>query len=260
MKGDFDEDRPDDPPYRSPEEIDASELRSALWNLHFLGDDMFMRMQAFNLSIVDPFLMNLESDVLQKLIDEERTPVPEATFLSAQSQMWIFAAYELLRTWRQRCRDIIKWSENSGLQLKLAELEKDMGYPHVARQMRADQLRRVIAEPSTIAAVQDQLRVTHIPFARMEAVRVSIAKHEVMGRRNAVALRPGYARINQWCGSLDYELENGRYSMGYISRRDIADEIRALSQPGPLPDDEMLKEFDDFMRGVEPPSFDDEPV
>ena len=38
-------------------------------------------------------------EVLQKLLQEERTP-PETMFLSAQSQMWIFAAYELMRTWR----------------------------------------------------------------------------------------------------------------------------------------------------------------
>jgi hypothetical protein len=74
-----------------------------------------MRMQAFNLSITDPFLAALESDVLRKLIDEEHTPVPDASFLSAQSQMWIFAAYELFRTWRQRVADLIKWSESSGL-------------------------------------------------------------------------------------------------------------------------------------------------
>lgn len=251
MQDDTDEDLSDEPPYRDPLHIEAFELRDALFRLHFLGDDMFMRMQAFNLSIVDKFVMDLETDVLRRLIDEECTPIAEASFLSAQSQMWIFAAYEIIRTWRQRCRDIIKWSKSGGLELKLKVLEKDIGYPHASRQMRADQLRRVIADPSIIGRIGDDLRAIHIPFARMQAIRVSIAKHEVMGKKNTVALSPGYARINQWCGSLDYELENGHYSMGVISRRDIADGIRVLSNPDPLPDDKTLKEFDDYMRGSE---------
>lgn len=90
----------DGPPYRRTEEIIQSELRQALTGLPLLGDDMFLRMQAFNLTIVDQFLMQLESEVLQKLVQEERTPVPEAALLSALSQMWVFAAYELMRTWR----------------------------------------------------------------------------------------------------------------------------------------------------------------
>lgn len=85
-------------------------------------------------------------------------------------------------------------------------------------------------------------------FARLEALRVSIAKHEVRGHRNSVALRPGYGRINRWCGSLDYELENGSYSMGYISRRDIADEIMALAST-PSPTDKRIEEFKIYMRG-----------
>ena len=32
-------------------------------------------------------------------------------FVSALSQMWVFAAYELLRTWRQRAREIMKWGK-----------------------------------------------------------------------------------------------------------------------------------------------------
>jgi hypothetical protein len=237
---------------------DGAQLRIALNGLAMLGGDMFMRMQAFNLSITDPFLADLEAEVLRKLIDEEHTPVSEASFLSALSQMWIFAAYELLRTWRQRAGDLIKWSETGGLETKLAALEKEVGYTHHARQMRAEQIRRVIADPSLIDRMKVDLRATHILFGQLEALRVAIAKHEVAGRRNSVALRPGYGRINQWTGSLDYELENGKYSMGYVSRRDIADGIRGLLDGGALPDDKTLKEFDDYMRGldVEVPEFD----
>jgi hypothetical protein len=244
---DFD-DESDELPYRPLGEIDFSALRETLSRLELFGDDLFLRQQAFNISAVDQFITGLEYDVLRKLDEQEGTPVPEALFLSAQSQMWIFAVYEMMRTWRQRTRNIIKWSENGGLESKLKALEKEIGYLHVGRKIRAEQIKRVLADPSIIDRVKRDLKSVHIPFARIEAIRVSIAKHEVGGHKNSVALRPGYGRINQWCGSLDYELENGAYSMGYISRRDIADELRALAS-NPLPTDAELKEFDTFMRG-----------
>jgi hypothetical protein len=252
----YDQTIEDELPYRHPEEIDQSELRQALIALPLLGDDMFLRMQALNLAIVDPFIMELEGDVLQKLIQEDRTPVPETAFLSAQAQMWIFAAYELLRTWRGRVRKIREWTQNGRLEAERRALELDVGYLHPARKMRAEQIRRVQQNPAVIDRINDALRAMHIPFARLEALRMSMAKHEIKGRPGSVALRPGYGRINQWSGSLDYELENGHYSMGFISRRDIADELRQLGKPGPLPSDELLKQFDDYMRGTGAPSFD----
>src|SRR6266481_5950597 len=247
------EDDPEEPPYQEAEEFSASKLRDALFRLQLLEGDPYLRMQVFNLALVDQFVTQLEREVLEKLIQEERTPIPEAAFLSAQSQMWIFAAYEIMRTWRERADSTIKWAENGILESRLQALEKEIGYVHFGRQFRAAQIKKVLADPSIIDCLRDDLRRIHIPFSRMEAIRVSIAKHEVKGRKNSVALRPGYGRINQWSGSLDYELENGAYSMGYISRRDIADEIRALFDSSP-PTDTTISEFDAYMRGpgIEP--------
>ncbi|WP_277047844.1 hypothetical protein [Caballeronia mineralivorans] len=239
----------DGPHYRRPEEIDPAGLRSGLSRLELFSDDAYLQMQAFNLSVVDEFATKLEYEVLAKLIEQEATPLPEATFLLAQSQMWIFAAYELVRTWQQRAKNVVKWFENGGLELKIEALEKDVGYHHFGRIQRADELRRVSAEPAIVDKIKSDLKLVHIPFARLEAIRISIAKHEVQGRRNSVALRPGYGRINQWCGSLDFELENGAYSMGYISRRDVADELRALASRNEPPADDVLAEFDAYMRG-----------
>ena len=47
--------------------------------------------------LVDQFVVQLEHEVLEKLIQEERAPIPETAFLSAQSQMRIFAAYEIIQ-------------------------------------------------------------------------------------------------------------------------------------------------------------------
>jgi hypothetical protein len=103
-------------------------------------------MQAVNLDIVAQFLTDLEYKVLRELNQEERTP-PNAFFLNAQSQMWIFAVYELIRTWEERARDIIKWAQNGGLQHKLSHLQSEQkGFLHFGREIRIDQLKAVIAE------------------------------------------------------------------------------------------------------------------
>lgn len=57
---------------------------------------------------------------------------------------------------------------------------------------------------------------------------MALAKHEVSGGKpKAVAYAPGYGRINMECGALEYQMSNGPMILGNISRRDIADEIRA---------------------------------
>jgi hypothetical protein len=233
--------------YVAWEKISPSAIRSALGGLMLFDDPNFQN-QAFNLGLVDAFCMQLESQLLKKRFEEERTPLPEAAFLSAQSQMWIFAAYELMRTWRQRAKDIVKWQENGGLEAKLAHLQRKKSYEHVGRMIRAEQIERVLADPTAIDRIRSDIRRTHMPFARAEAVRVSIAKHEVRGHRNSVANMPTMGAINRWCGSLDFALEHEQNILGTISRRDIADDIRSIPNIR-VPSDNELSSFDEFMRG-----------
>ncbi len=243
---DFEPDAAED--IRYEDNIESGALREVLITLKFLGDDPFLRMQAFNLDVVDDFLMDLEYDVLRRLNETDRTP-GEAHFLNAQSQMWIFAAYELLRTWIERAKDIIKWASNGGLQHKLDALRAQQeGFTHVGRDIRIAQIEAVIADPGIVNVLRDQLNHVHIPFKRMEYIRVSLAKHQVSGKAKSIALNPGYGRINAWCGSLDYALENGRVHLGLISRRDIADSLRALRLDEAPPSDEDLKAFDEYMK------------
>lgn len=247
-------DADDLPTYRLPETIAPSELRGALCGLTLFGSDPNFRNQAFNLALVDQFIMKLEVGLLKQQFREERTPVPEAAFVSAQSQMWIFAAYELIRTWRQRAKDMIKWADNGGLQAKLAYFKRKTSYVHVGCEWRAAQIEQVLANPSFLAPIRADLLRTHIPFSRIEAIRVSIAKHEIRGRPNSVPQMPTQGRINGWCGSVDFELEHEGVVVGTISRRDIADELRSI--PGSnLPTDEEIRQFDEFMRGPPPAEF-----
>ncbi len=180
-----------DPSFRSHTDITPDELTTALRSLELLGGEMHLGLQVTNLTVVDQFIMGVEHHILQEYFRTDKTP-PETMFLNAQSQMWIFAAYELLRTWRARAKDIIKWAENGGLELKAKSLEEDQGFLHSGRQMRAKQLREVATNPSMIETIKTDLRRAHIPFSRIEHLRVSLAKHEVRGRRNSVAYAPGY--------------------------------------------------------------------
>lgn len=235
--------------YQPFEAINQMAIFEALTRLDVLADDIYLGSQATNLGIVDHFITELEYRVLRELQETESTP-QSTYFLSAQSQMWIFAAYELLRTWRQRAREIVRLVETNTLEQALDTLKaKNAGYMHFGREMRIHQLERAVSDRELTTRLRSQLRHLHIPFARLEHIRISIAKHEIRGKAKQAALMPGYGRINMWCGSLDYELENGHYSMGYINRRDVADSIRALDFTQEPPSEETLKEFDEFMRG-----------
>ncbi|MXZ61090.1 MAG: hypothetical protein F4Z12_09550 [Acidobacteria bacterium] len=226
----------------------AGNLRAALCDLTLLGDDPFLSMQALNLAMVDAWLTPLEEDLLRMLIREDRTPAPEALFVSALSQMWIFAAYELLRAWRQRALDMRKLQRNGGLRAKLAALRKDCGFVHAGRRIRASQIERILDEPGIIDVIDDDLKRTHMPFARLAAIRVSLAKHEVPRKKNSIALNPGYGRINRECGALDNEIEVGGSSLGTINRREIAEGMRALPD-AQIPSDDELEAFDALLRG-----------
>ncbi len=243
----FEHFRDEGPRYGNISEFGGMEIPAALQSLTLFRDP-YLSMQAFNLAIVDSFLNGLEQQVLRRLFDEDRTPVDDAVFLNAQSQMWIFAAYEVMRTWRQRAKDVIKWHANGGLQLKLAALEEDQGFHHPGNASRAVMLRDVIANPALVEGLRDDIKRTHVLFTRMEYLRVSLAKHEVSGKAKLLAIAPGYGRINSWCGALDYELNNGQYILGYINRRDIADSLRTIPTL-PVPNDEELASFDAFMKG-----------
>ncbi|MGE0565868.1 MAG: hypothetical protein AB7O50_15275 [Pseudolabrys sp.] len=250
---DYIEDHDDDiPDFRDPEEIDTMELGRALGSLHLVGDDPFLRIQAFNLSLVDHFIMGLELQLHRARFNEEKELAGNTAFLSAQTQMWIFAVYELLRTWRARAKDIVKLAKNGGLQLKVDSLTRKLSFEHPARQMRADQLRRIIKKPALLDDITRDLRRTHILFSQLEHVRVALAKHEVGGKKNSVAHAPGLALFNRWNGSLEYEIAYEGAILGTLSRRDIAESLRALADASNSPSAEDLASFDEFMKGPPP--------
>ena len=73
-----------------------------------VDDDLWLGMQARNLAVVDMGLIrNVETSVLVSTSVKEKTGL-SLTFLSAISQMWVFALYEFLRTWLRQ-DELLYW-------------------------------------------------------------------------------------------------------------------------------------------------------
>ena len=242
-----DEDYDMDRAVPGPNEIDFRLLPAALSSLQMF-DDPYLRMQGTNLGIVDQFLTNVEYDVLKESLKDDKDP-SGLFFLGAQSQMWMFSAYELLRTWRGRVRETLKLLGSGRLENKIDEYMQDQGFRHYGRELRASQLRRVMNNPDVKKLMEEDLRLTHILFKQLDYLRVALAKHEVKGKRGSIALAPGYGRMDTWSGSLQYELEAGQVSLGTLSRRNVADGIRAWSDRE-IPSPDYLQSFDEFMKAA----------
>ncbi|KPB58732.1 Uncharacterized protein AC512_4922 [Pseudomonas savastanoi pv. phaseolicola] len=55
--------------------------------------------------------------------------------------------------------------------------------------------------------------------------------------------------MNRECGSLEYQMNSGMMIQGNISRRDIADGVRAIPEFA-VPTADEVKSYDQFMRGL----------
>ncbi len=217
-------------PYPVPEDIDFSRMHVVFRKL-VLFDDMFLNMQAMNVAIVDTFVTDQEYALLREYFEIERTPTQQAMFVSALSQMWIFALYELLRTWRSRIRSLTRWRESGAIPEMLRRLE---GNDHnLGALMKSRHLERTRDDQGFVARMTAHLEAMEHVFRMTEAIRVNLAKHEVQGRPNSVVRAPGYGRINGHCGALDFDLDTGDNSHQFVNRRDIAEALRRVEVADP---------------------------
>jgi len=232
--------------------VTPDQLWNGLRSLFLLDSDVYLRMQAVNLGIVDGFIMELEAEDLRRRADEEAGSFSLSALLSAQTQMWIYAAYELLRTWRQRVKEAIDLKEKGGLDARIAELDIDLGFEHLARKMRAAQLRNVRDDSQAAKRLQDDLLRVHMVFRRIDHLRISLAKHEVKGGKGAPASSPGSSYPDPSTGSLRFEIGDGRDVFCLVSRREIADGLRALRELR-VPAEEEIESFNMMMKGPPKP-------
>ena len=59
-------------------------------------------MQAMNVGVADSVITEREYALLREYHEIEKTPLESAMAVSALSQMWVYAMYEVLRMWRDR--------------------------------------------------------------------------------------------------------------------------------------------------------------
>jgi len=197
-----------------------------------LFDDVYLGMQAMNIAIVDRYITDWERDLLQYYIEIERTPLDRCLFVSAQSQMWIFAVYELMRTWRGRIKRLIKWSETGGLK-PFIEKHRNQSCINPAASIRVSQALRLLDDPNYRKAMESHYAMMEMPFQLADSLRVNLAKHEIPGSENQIPIAPGYGRINMLCGAMDFQihLRNGEFTV--LNRRDLAEAFRAVEFPKP---------------------------
>lgn len=210
-----------------------------------LFDDLYLHMQAQNLTVVDLHIEALEGQLLSEYYRSEATPIPEMMLVSALSQMWVFAAYELFRTWRQRARELLAFGESIAklrgrARVKRIELEiasvRSASNPTAAVQMQRNAIKWASSSRNQRRLTNALNRVMPL-FRRLEALRISLAKHEVAKTnrkkvRALVAFAPGYARIDPLDGSIKWMFDYADGTSDMLSRREIAEGLRRLHRGG----------------------------
>lgn len=214
-----------------------------------LSDDLWLRMQAQNIAVVDIAIIRpMELEMLRAYGREER--IGELSMpLSALSQMWIFSLYEFLRTWRRRAEQILEIADQyvrtkPDKQPKyLAKVIQDAvgKEKHVrgALTFHSEHLSRV-SDASFVQAVRRYYDKTEGLFSAVEALRVTLAKHEVPKSKRMMAEAPGYARMDLFTGSLYWHFVNEQGGLEKLERRELSNSF--LQIPPEFEDD---PDFDD---------------
>lgn len=200
-----------------------------------LFEDFYMQMQATNLDLIDGFIEAEEHALLREYMQTERTPVPNAVFVSALSQLWIYGMYELLRTWRQRIEEISRFAkayhatppaQRQDFRQEKRERVRDLS-KHALGSPWAG-FAKAIKSSRYLEKLHFAYDQSELAFRRIEALRISLAKHEIPKSRGAAAMAPGYGRIDMGTGSIYWQIILEENEVDLVSRKTIADECRAF--------------------------------
>lgn len=220
-----------------------SSLRGVLMSLPLFDKNIYLKMQAQNIVIVDAYLRELEHDLLLEYIENEKTPIPSTLFLAALSQMWIFATYELLRTWRQMVREIVK---NADLSSELTNQSqavkstrnkkiKKIKRPRISEEVIESQyntpFRQAVSNPKIVKACSSANVMIDSVFRRLTELRIALAKHEIAGAVGTRAYAPGYSRIDMGTGSIYWMVDKKDGTSEIISRRSLVHELEQCYSP-----------------------------
>ena len=211
------------------------------WNLP-LFEDLFLNMQGQNVMLVDFYLQDLEGELLREYIESERTPFPATLIVSALNQMWIFGLYELLRTWRQRVRDLKQKAPKTAVPPPANGPEAEPAPTELATLYPQRQLQRLRDDPTFAADLNEAYDRIEPLFRRIEALRMNLAKHEVPKMKGVPALAPGYGRIDMMSGSMVWQVDLGNMVVDMVSRRSLADQLREIVIGGPTTRERVAEE------------------
>jgi hypothetical protein len=231
-------------------EPSARKLLKALQSLPFF-DHVYLSMQAQNIAAVDHVLERMEDDLYSEYMRTDQTPFDGFVLVSALSQMWVFALYELLRTWKQMARELVDYDKKlrlirgqpgfDGKKAKIARPAK-RGSDEFLEEIHSDRLRQVEIDASYASAVEKAVAQIQPAFQRLSNVRIALAKHEVAGAPGMKAFAPGYARFDHLTGSLCWIITLKDGTSDIISRRRIADSVREFLYPRSDEDDQQATE------------------
>lgn len=200
-------------------------------------NDVYLGMQAMNIDLVDTHLSDMEDALLKEYIEIEHTPVEMTLLVSALSQLWIFGLYELLRTWRQRALDVDRFSEalkgvNQAEKKQLIANKKAKIKTTVASEgfdmVHWEPYQQAAADEEFVKSIHSAIDQSEGLFRRIEALRISLAKHELPKEKGSFAMAPGYGRIDMKDGSIYWQVVLQGNEVDLVSRRSIADSCRAL--------------------------------
>ncbi|MGB5086079.1 MAG: hypothetical protein WBO09_16100 [Methylocystis silviterrae] len=199
----------------------------------FCMDDVWLGMQARNIAVVDlTIIREIEGQALAAYMERERTPSDILLPLSALSQMWVFSLYEFLRTWRQRARAIVRIHQAG---YELSEEKRDDYFKQQVESAKAKEghVKFALALPSDFVAkasdeefirsVENYRDKTEGLFHEAEALRVTLAKHEIPKTKGFVAEAPGYGRMEYLNGSMYWFIVLNDGSQLKVCRRELAD-------------------------------------
>lgn len=211
-------------------------LSVALQALPVLSADIYLQLQAFNLGVVDSLLSEWEHALLRQYEHEETTPVSTAVVVGALGQLWVFGLYELLRTWRQRSRSLLRFADELSaldepsrlkrLDEKKAEVKGASADPTRPNAAHLKAYEQVATDPEFRNSLQNILDRSEWPFHKLEALRVHLAKHEIPKVKGSHAMAPGYTRIDPVTESICWHVSLGDMEIEIISRRRIAELCR----------------------------------
>lgn len=227
------------------EDETTPDLASALHGLPMLVDDLYLKMQAVNLAVVDTLLEDMETQLLDEYIKLDRTPIPTFTMVSALSQLWVFGVYELLRTWRQRARHVLQFADEvhslvpkkraARIALQKETVRSASAVPDHADPQYYRAFERAATDEGYANVIRAALDRSERPFRRIEALRVHLAKHEIPKTKGSFGMAPGYGRIDSFTGSIWWEVPLGSMEVDALTRREVASECRNLASSRPLP-------------------------